>query len=79
MQDVLSELYAARLERLDEYVASAWWIKCTLTDTMLPGNLLPFGLLFGRKLHTALDAVVPTRAQWGPRRAHRTAQRRKQD
>ena len=59
IQDVLSELCAAWPRCWDEYVSPACWIKRTLPDTSLPGNMSPFELLFGRKLRTTLDTLVP--------------------
>ena len=59
MLDMLAELCTAWPKRWDEYVAPACWIKRTLPDPILPNNMTPFELLFGRKRHISLDTLVP--------------------
>ena len=59
IQDVLSELCVPWPERWDEYVPPACWIKQSMPDPALPGNMSPFEILFGRKPRTSLDTLVP--------------------
>ena len=58
IQDVLSELCVPCPERWDEYMALICWIKRTRPDPTLPGNMVPFKILFDHKPRTSLDTLV---------------------
>lgn len=55
----MPELRAAWPKPWDGYIVPACWIKRTLPDMALSGNLSPFELLFSRKLQIAHDTLVP--------------------
>lgn len=59
LQEVLSKLCKAWLDRADHYVKVACWIKSTTPDITLPSATSPFEVLLGRKPRTHLDAVTP--------------------
>lgn len=58
-RDVLPELYAAWSKSWDQYVAPARWIKRTLPDNSLRGNVLLFELPFDPKLRATLKTLEP--------------------
>ena len=58
LQEMLTELCRAWPDHWDEYVAPTCWIKHTL-DSSLPSKMTVFELLFGLKLRTFLDSLVP--------------------
>ena len=63
LEELLADLCRSWPERWGEYVSTAIWIKRTLPDASLPSNMTPFELLFGRKLRTSLDSLVPLSAE----------------
>lgn len=43
---------------MEEYIALASWIRQISPDPTLPNAVIPFRILFGRKLRTTLDALM---------------------
>lgn len=58
IHDVLSKLYRSWLKHWEKYVGVVCWIKRTMPDPLLPKELTPFHVLYGRNLRTQLDAPI---------------------